>query len=154
MRLWERSFKFCVCRNPYDRLVSAWSFCREENKLNVPFDYFVRYMHTFNSFWVVWHCVLPQKQHVLIDDVPVIDMACRYEALARDFERDRRACRHGRACGCRIAIGRPTSPIRRTIRGSCKTSSSSGSSVDFEYFGYPYELDGAAPVSAGAPAHA
>lgn len=151
--LWERSFKFCVCRNPYDRLVSAWSFCREENKLNVPFDYFVRYMHTFNSFWVVWHCVLPQKQHVLIDDVPVIDMACRYEALARDFE------------PIAERVGRPGARLPHRNRSTHKPYQAYYTRelqdlvferfrVDFQYFGYPYELDGAAPVSAGAPAHA
>ena len=147
--LWDRSLKFCVCRNPYDRLVSAWSFGRQHNKLNVPFDYFVRYMHTFDSFWVVWHCVLPQKQHVLIDDVPVIDMACRYETLERDFERIR-AASAGRVCRCPIATVRHTSPTRHTTRASCRTVVFERFQVDFEYFGYPYELDGAAPARADA----
>jgi len=140
--LWERSFKFCVCRNPYDRLVSAWSFCREQKKLSVPFEYFVRYMHTFDSFWVVWHCILPQKQHVLIDDVPVIDLACRYETLERDFE------------PVRARLGRPGMPLPHRNRSTHKPYQAYYTRelqdlvferfrVDFEYFGYPYELDGA-----------
>jgi len=147
--LWERSFKFCVCRNPYDRLVSAWSFCREQNKLNVPFDYFVRYMHTFNSFWVVWHCVLPQKQHVMVDDVPVIDMACRYETLERDFDR------------VRERVGRPGVPLSHRNRSAHKPYQAYYTGelqdrvferfqVDFEYFGYPYDLDGTATTRADA----
>jgi len=151
--LWDRSLKFCVCRNPYDRLVSAWSFGRQRNKLSVPFDYFVRYMHTFDSFWVVWHCVLPQKQHVLIDDVPVIDMACRYETLERDFER------------IRTRVGRPGVPLPHRNRSAHKPYQAYYTrelqdvvferfQVDFEYFGYAYELDGAAPTGADAPAQA
>ena len=147
--LWERSFKFCVCRNPYDRLVSAWSFCREQHKLNVPFDYFVRYMHTFNSFWVVWHCVLPQKQHVMVDDVPVIDMACRYETLERDFDR------------VRERVGRPGVPLSHHNRSAHKPYQAYYTrelqdrvferfQVDFEYFGYPHDLDGTATTRADA----
>ena len=145
--VWDRSFKFCVCRNPYDRLVSAWSFCRQHERLNVPFDYFVRYMHTFDSFWVVWHCILPQKQHVLIDDVPVIDMACRYESLDRDFEE------------ISARVGRPGARLPHRNRSTHKPYQAYYTPelqdlvferfrVDFEYFGYGYDLDDAAPKRA------
>jgi hypothetical protein len=145
--LWDRCFKFCVCRNPNDRLVSAWSFCREQGKLAVPFDYFVRYMRTFESFWVVWHCILPQKQHVLIDGVPVIDLACRYERLESDFER------------VRERLGRPAVPLSHRNRSAHKPYQAYYTRelqdlvferfrVDFEYFGYRYELDDPAPESA------
>src|SRR5262245_52708539 len=62
---WTRGFKFAVCRNPYDRLVSGWKFCREGGALHVPFDYFVRHMGTFRSYSVEWHCVMTQLQHLL-----------------------------------------------------------------------------------------
>ena len=137
--LWSSSFKFCVCRNPYDRLVSGWSFCRAHNQLNVPFDYFVRHMRTFDSFWVVWHCILPQKQHVLVDDVPVVDMACRFETLETDFER------------IRERLGRPGVPLPHRNRSTHKPYQEyyvrdlqdivfERFRVDFDYFGYGYEL--------------
>jgi len=132
--------------------VSAWSFCRAQNQLHVPFDYFVRYMHTFASFWVVWHCILPQKQHVMIDDIPVIDMACRYEALESDFER------------IRERVGRAGTPLPHRNRSTHRPYPTYYSRelqdrvyerfrVDFEYFGYPYELDDAG-TGAGMPAQA
>jgi hypothetical protein len=150
--LWDRSFKFCVCRNPYDRLVSAWNFCREQNQLAVPFDYFVRYMHTFDSFFVVWHCVLPQTQHVLVDDVPVIDLACRYETLDRDFA----------AIGQRL--GRPEVQLPHRNRSMHKPYQAYYTPdlqelvferfrVDFDHFSYPYELDGAAATHREFGAH-
>jgi hypothetical protein len=149
--LWDRSFKFCVCRNPYDRLVSAWNFCRQQNKLQVPFDYFVRYMHTFDSFWVVWHCVLPQKQHVLIDGVPAIDLVCRLEALDRDFARVAQR------------LGKPDVRLPHRNRSTHKPYEAYYTRelqdrvferfrVDFEYFGYGYELvSPAGAFAAGQP---
>ena len=137
--LWNRSFKFCVCRNPYDRLVSGWCFCREQRQLNVPFDYFVRYMRTFDSFWVDWHCLLPELQHVLIDDAPAIDTACRFDALETDFE------------SIRQRVGRPGVALAHRNRSRHKPYQEYYTrelqdivyerfKVDFDYFGYGYEL--------------
>jgi hypothetical protein len=106
-------------------------------------------MHTFNTFWVVWHCVLPQKQHVMLDDVPVIDMACRYETLERDFDR------------VRERVGRPGGPLSHRNRSAHKPYQAYYTrelqdrvferfQVDFEYFGYPYDLDGTATTRADA----
>lgn len=140
--LWNRSFKFSVCRNPYDRLVSGWNFCRQQKRLNVPFDYFVRYMHTFDSFWVVWHCLLSQQQHVLVDGAPVIDTACRYERLETDFERIR--VRLGRSGAVLPQCNRsPHKPYQAFYTRELQDLVFQRFQVDFEYFGYSYELDGA-----------
>jgi hypothetical protein len=137
--LWESSFKFCVCRNPYDRLVSGWTFCRANQNLNVDFPYFVRYMRTFDAFSIVWHCLLPQRQHIVIDDIPVVDAVCRFETLDRDFE----------AIADRLNVTRPTLPHRNRSRHrpyrqyytkELQDIVFERFKVDFEYFGYDYEL--------------
>jgi Sulfotransferase family len=137
--LWDRSFKFCVCRNPYDRLVSGWSFCRQKNQLNVPFDYFVWHMKTFDSFWINWHCSIPQKQHILIDGVPIVDRVCRFETLDRDFDL------------IRARIGNPAGPLPHQNSSSHKPYREYYTKElqdivferfgdDFEFFGYQYDL--------------
>jgi sulfotransferase famil protein len=137
--LWDSSFKFCVCRNPYDRLVSGWSFCRKNQHLNVGFPYFVRYMHTFDAFSIVWHCRLPQRQHIVIDDVPVVDAVCRLETLDRDFE----------AIKVRLKVTSLTlphrnrsahSPYREYYTKELQDIVFERFRVDFDYFGYDYEL--------------
>jgi len=137
--LWESSFKFCVCRNPYDRLVSGWSFCRANQNLNVGFPYFVRYMRTFDAFTIVWHCLLPQRQHIVIDDVPVVDAVCRFETLERDFE----------VITNRLEMtGRPLlqrnrsshRPYREYYSKELQDIVFERFKMDFDYFGYDYEL--------------
>ncbi len=97
--VWEPAFKFCVCRNPYDRLVSGWTFCREKKQLDVPFDYFVWHLDTFDTFWVQWHCAMPQRRHVCVDGVPVVDAVCRFERLEADL------------AGVRTRLGLPDGPL-------------------------------------------
>jgi hypothetical protein len=137
--LWERSFKFCVCRNPYDRLVSGWSFCRANQNLNVGFPYFVRHMRTFDAFTIVWHCLLPQRQHIVIDDVPVVDAVCRFETLEYDFE----------VITDRLKMtGRPLPhrnrsahrPYREYYSKELQDIVFERFKMDFDYFGYDYEL--------------
>lgn len=137
--LWDRSFKFCVCRNPYDRLVSGWSFCRARKQLNVPFAYFVRYMRTFDRYWVVWHCVLPQKQHVLVDDAPEVDAVCRFETLESDFERI--SARLGTVGAALHHHNRSThKPYQEYYTRELQDIVFEQFKVDFDYFGYGYEL--------------
>jgi len=142
--LWNRSFKFCVCRNPYDRLVSGWSFCRKHERLNVPFDYFVRYMHTFDSFWVVWHCILPQVQHLQVDSAPAVDAACRYEQLETDFEQIR--TRLGKS-GVALPHRNPSThkPYQAYYTRELQDLVFERFEGDFRYFGYRYELDDPTP---------
>lgn len=137
--VWRRSVKFAVCRNPYDRLFSGWNFCRERGDLNVPFDYFVRNMGTYRSYWIEWHCIMPQRQHLLIDGTPVADHVCRFEQLEDDFEI------------IRTRLGRPDLALphsNQSTRGPYQAHYTKELqditferfAVDFEYFGYDYDL--------------
>lgn len=136
---WERSFKFCVCRNPYDRLVSGWSFCREKGKLDVPFDYFVWHLGTFDAFWVQWHCVLPQRRHVVVDGEPVVNATCRFESLERDLETV--ATRLGLP-DVRLPHANPSrhKPYREHYTRELQDLVYERFQEDFEFFGYPHAL--------------
>ena len=137
--LWERSFKFCVCRNPYDRLVSGWSFCREKKRLQVPFDYFVWHMKTFDSFWINWHCTIPQKRHILVDDVPVVDRVCRFETLEGDLElMGERIGKAGESLPHRNSSSHK--PYREYYTRELQDIVFERFRDDFEYFGYDYDL--------------
>ena len=137
--LWERSFKFAVCRNPYDRLVSGWAYGLKRGQLDVPFEYFVRNLETFRSFWAVWHCVFSQKQHLSVGGVPKADLVCRLEHLDSDL------------APLRERIGQRDLTIPHVNRSSHASSREMYTrelqnivfqrfAPDFEYFGYDYDL--------------
>lgn len=137
--VWQRSFKFAVCRNPYDRLVSGWNFCREKEQLDVPFDYFVRNLGTYRAPWIDLHCIITQLQHLLVDGVPVVDHVCRFENLDADFE------------PIRQRLGRPDlrlprlnafghRPYQEYFTKELQDMTFARFAVDFEYFGYGYDL--------------
>lgn len=136
---WQRAFKFAVCRNPYDRLYSGWKFARLKVRLPVPFDYFVRHLRTYRGYFLDWHCVMPQLQHLRIEGQVAVDHVCRFEQLDEDFTAIARR------------LGRPDLRLPRlnaTERGSYREHYTrelqeitfEHFADDFEYFGYPYDL--------------
>lgn len=137
--VWRRSFKFAVCRNPYDRLVSGWNFARAKAGVRVPFDYFVRHLTTYRGYWIDWHCVMPQRRHLEIDGALVVDHLIRFEHLDADFE------------VIRQRLGRPElrlphlngtthGPYRRHFTRELQDRTFEHFAVDFETFGYDYDL--------------
>lgn len=136
---WQRSFKFAVCRNPYDRLVSGWHFVRAKANVTVPFDYFVRHLRTYRGYYIDWHCVMPQVQHLLIDGVPAVDHVCRFEQLDADFEVVRQ--RLGRP-GLRLPHlnGTAHEPYQAHFTRELQELAFEHFAADFEYFGYDYDL--------------
>lgn len=136
---WARSFKFAVCRNPYDRLFSGWNYARKKAGVQVSFEYFVRHLKTYRSYWIDWHCVMPQLQHLLIDGACVADHICRFEDLERDFEVVRK----------RLGQTEPPLPhLNPTAHGSYREHFTRELqdrtfemfAADFEFFGYDYDL--------------
>ena len=136
---WGRSFKFAVCRNPYDRLFSGWNYAREKVRLAVPFDYFVRHLTTYRGYWIDWHCVMPQLQHLLIDGTFVADHICRFEHLDDDFK------------VVRQRLGKPDLRLPRLNQSShgpyqahftkeLQDITFEMFAADFEYFGYDYDI--------------
>jgi len=137
--LWERSFKFAVCRNPYDRLVSGWRYGHEQGRVRVPFDYFVRHLETFTEGWVRWHCGIPQLQHIRVDGAIVADHVCRFEQLDHDLD------------VVRECIGRPDLRLPHLNRSARKPTAAYYTPElqdlvferfrgDFEYFRYDYAI--------------
>jgi len=136
---WLGSVKFAVCRNPYDRLFSGWAYCRRKGRLAVPFEYFVKHMETFQEFFVDWHCVIPQLQHLMIDGVPVVDHVCRFEQLDSDFDVIR--TRLGRPALCLPHLNRSADgQYREHYTPELQDIVFERFAADFEYFGYGYDL--------------
>jgi len=44
-KIFKQSFKFCFVRNPYDRLVSLYKYHKVNERLNLNFDDFVKYLY-------------------------------------------------------------------------------------------------------------
>jgi hypothetical protein len=136
---WAQGFRFAVCRNPYERLLSGWTFCRQKEKLNVPFDYFVRNMGTYRDYFIEWHCVMTQLQHLVIDGVPAIDYVCRFERLDDDFEVIRKRLGHPDLRLPRLNQS-SHAPYREHFTRELQDIAFERFAEDFEYFGYGYDL--------------
>ena len=84
--LWKEYLKFCFCRNPYDRVVSAYNYIMETDKLNIDFDKYLslKDIVTENEYA---HVFLTQKQHVIDSNGnPVMDFIGRFENFEDDFK--------------------------------------------------------------------
>lgn len=136
---WDACFKFCVCRNPYDRLVSGWKFCETRGHLRVPFDYFVWHLKTFEGFPVQWHCVIPQKRHVIIDGASVVDAVCRFEQLEDELLHVRTRLHLPPAPLPRMNTS-PHGPYRSYYTRELQDLVYERFREDFEFFGYDYDL--------------
>ena len=99
-RLVEKSFVFTICRNPYDRLVSAYHFAKagrtKDMGMRNPKQYQIPEFDTFHSFVTEW---LENKDITLLDNVfrPQylyvssngklnVDFLGHVETLAKDME--------------------------------------------------------------------
>ena len=84
--LWKEYLKFCFCRNPYDRVVSAYNYIMETEKLNIDFDVYLEMKDivTENEYA---HVFLSQKQHVIDSEGNcVMDFIGRFENFEDDFK--------------------------------------------------------------------
>ena len=79
---WNNYFIFTFVRNPYDRLISGYSYC---NKFNISFDNFMNNMMRFNC-WIYWHSFMPQIRHITNEKGESnINFIGKYENLYEDF---------------------------------------------------------------------
>ena len=79
---WNNYFIFTFVRNPYDRLISGYSYC---NKFNISFDNFINNMIRFNC-WIYWHSFMPQIRHITNEKGENnINFIGKYENLYEDF---------------------------------------------------------------------
>jgi hypothetical protein len=94
-QIWEQYFKFSITRNPWDRVVSLYSWearnrvelkpsRRLYHRLGVPFNEFRETRKLFGAFvagdWTT------NDRFYLIDGQLCLDFVIRYEHLAQDFE--------------------------------------------------------------------
>jgi hypothetical protein len=87
VRIWDRYFKFCVIRNPFDKLVSYWwMFVTPQDRERYKGADFSEIRADF-SRWVAAHGSLVEDRHTyLIDGAPCMDFFIRYDRLLEEIE--------------------------------------------------------------------
>ncbi|MAT52323.1 MAG: hypothetical protein CMK32_14190 [Porticoccaceae bacterium] len=96
--LFRESFKFCFVRNPFDRLVSVYSYllgggagitdAELSELLNASFDTFDKFVSNFLNFHVIHQHPLLRPQYLYVCDLGSrlkVDFVGRYESLDKDF---------------------------------------------------------------------
>lgn len=85
----ESYYSFAVCRNPYDRFVSAWEYLRDYSEVRWPlsFEETVNQFHKRGRFFytsedLVWW---PQARFISIKKIILVDKVIRYENLDEEF---------------------------------------------------------------------
>jgi len=85
----ESYYSFAICRNPYDRFVSAWEYLKnyEEVRWPLTFEETVNTFHKRGRFFytnedLVWW---PQARFVAIKKIVLVDKILRYETLAEEW---------------------------------------------------------------------
>lgn len=85
----ESYYSFAVCRNPYDRFVSAWEYLRNYSEIrwSLSFEETIETFHRRGRFFytpedVVWW---PQARFIAIKKIILVDKVVRYENLAREW---------------------------------------------------------------------
>lgn len=86
-KVWAEYFKFCVVRNPFDKVVSAFYFARRAANHPVELANLERERALFEH-WLLQGTQLPlDRNKYLIDGKFCLDDVVRYESLAADLER-------------------------------------------------------------------
>ncbi len=85
--IWNGYFKFCVIRNPYEKVVSAFYFFRKRSNPHIQFNDLELDRALFEQ-WVLSGYKLPiDSDKFLIDGRFCLDDVIRYESLLQDIER-------------------------------------------------------------------
>jgi hypothetical protein len=74
---------FAVVRNPWDRTVSLWAFYNKIKKTNIPFDEFVKNLHTYKLNIYSWF-TFDQPQKAWIPHG--VTYLLKFETLEEDFK--------------------------------------------------------------------
>jgi len=84
---WKTYYKFSFIRNPYDKIISAWKFCKQQKMLdkNISlYDFLTN--RNIHSSYVFSHAYLQQTDHLLnLNNELDIDFAGRFEYLYEDL---------------------------------------------------------------------
>jgi hypothetical protein len=83
---WNDYKKFCVVRNPYERLVSGWNFLNKIARRNISFEEFIFTPENSVSDYEYCHTFMPQYQQMIdMDNNYRIDHLLKFENLEQDF---------------------------------------------------------------------
>lgn len=80
--VWDRYFKFCVIRNPFDKMISLFYFMRKENQIFV--DPNSSDVEQFKK-WILNHVKASDNYLYLIDGKVCVDFFIKYENLVNDI---------------------------------------------------------------------
>ena len=152
--VWDSYFKFCVIRNPFDKLVSLWwVIISSDARYPTLVEDFSTIRTEFSSWCLLSAANAVDRDKYLIDGQVAMDYFIRYESLVADLEHvcDRvgfpfRPDRLGRYKSGLRASARPfvdyyDAPATRAVQ--------SAFGWELEYFGYTGPSD---EYSAGTPA--
>ena len=81
---WDKYYKFCFIRNPYDRIVSAWNHV---NRFNIPFKKFLNLKNICNDVEFM-HMFMPQYRSMINEKGKnYINFIGLFENLDHDFNK-------------------------------------------------------------------
>ena len=138
--MWDRYFKFCVVRNPYDRFVSYCYFVHEKGR-RMNEDPLVTMKETIDDKRTRGR-VSFRPQHEFITDGDgriTVDCVSKYEDLQSDFDH---ICRRIHLPALRLPIVNASSrqPYRECFDGELLEKVHAFYARDFALFDYPVEL--------------
>jgi hypothetical protein len=91
----NKSFKFAVIRNPWDRFISSYSFCKEVESERDGIDNIIGTRDIKDvllnlptlgeSAFHYWHLTKPQSETFILDGKNILDFQIRFENLQNDF---------------------------------------------------------------------
>lgn len=80
---WDKYYKFCFIRNPYDRIVSAWNHI---NRFNIPFQNYLNLKNKCNDVEFI-HMFMPQYRSMINEKAKnYINYIGFFENLNDDFD--------------------------------------------------------------------
>ena len=86
--IWSEASSFAIVRNPYDKLVSAWKYCRSTRDKSLR-DALSTHLpretagETYNHDYV--HFSMKQKDFIVEDNALIVDSLIRFETLQEDL---------------------------------------------------------------------
>jgi hypothetical protein len=85
--IWNEYYKFCVVRNPFDKMVSLWWFINSKGDHRYEYEHFSKIKSDF-SRWCVGHAPdAVDRDKYLIDGQISMDYFIRYESLLDGLDR-------------------------------------------------------------------
>ena len=82
---WKTYKKFCVVRNPYEKVISAWNYLMETMNLNIEFKIYLEFKDIVSEN-EYWHIFMPQYENMIDENNNmVIDYIIKFENLEEDL---------------------------------------------------------------------